>query len=184
MIPAHLGEAGYFTGGMKKMHFGPHGEAQFDWYNGGLTRLDDFLDTAGEKPFLMWVGFSDAHRPYADGAFDPPQDPGTVIVPPYLVDAPETRKDLADYYDEVSRLDSVIGEHLAILEEEPVSSFLKSLGTPRKPMASSHIGSTTQDFFLDHSDSWRLPTAPSTLKMESSWATRLWRLQISIGRRV
>lgn len=117
MIPAHLGEAGYFTGGMKKMHFGPHGEAQFDWYNGGLTRLDDFLDTAGEKPFLMWVGFSDAHRPYADGAFDPPQDPGTVIVPPYLVDAPETRKDLADYYDEVSRLDSVIGEHLAILEE-------------------------------------------------------------------
>ncbi|MFP6583907.1 MAG: sulfatase [Candidatus Hydrogenedentota bacterium] len=117
MIPAHLSEAGYFTGGMKKMHFGKHGEAQFDWYNGGLTRLDDFLNEAEEKPFFMWVGFSDAHRPYADGAFDPPQDPKTLEVPPYLVDTPETRKDLADYYDEISRLDSVIGEHLAILKK-------------------------------------------------------------------
>lgn len=117
MIPAHLSEAGYFTGGMKKMHFGPAGEAQFDWYNGGLTRLDDFLDKAEENPFFMWVGFSDAHRPYSDGAFDPPQDPKTVKVPPYLVDAPETRKDLSDYYDEISRLDSVIGEHLAILKK-------------------------------------------------------------------
>jgi arylsulfatase A-like enzyme len=115
MVPAYLCEAGYFTGHMRKTHYGPEGEKQFDWYSKDFE-FDRFLDEAGEKPFFLWVGFRDAHRPYEPGAVDPPHDPAKVKVPPYLVDDQATREDLALYYDEIARMDENIGRFLAELK--------------------------------------------------------------------
>ena len=42
--------------------------------------------------------------------------PAEVQVPPYLADTPETRADLALYYDEVTRMDGEIGRMVAELE--------------------------------------------------------------------
>jgi arylsulfatase A-like enzyme len=117
LVPTYLKQAGYFTGHMRKTHYGPNGEKQFDWYSKDKLDFPGFLDKAGERPFFMWVGFRDAHRGYEDGAFDPPHDPAQVKVPPYLRDTPETRKDLAMYYDEIARLDSDIGTMVAELEK-------------------------------------------------------------------
>lgn len=114
-VSSYLKAQGYFTGHMQKTHYGPKGNAQFDWYSKNLD-LPGFLDACGERPFFMWVGFSDAHRPYKAGSFDPPHDPARVKVPPYLADTPETRGDLALYYDEIARMDSNIGKMIAELK--------------------------------------------------------------------
>ena len=105
ILPSYLQDAGYFTGHMRKTHYGPNGDKQFQWYSRDVAKFPEFLDEAGDRPFFMWVGYIDAHRGYEEGAFDPPHDPDTVKVPPYLVDDEATRKDLALYYDEIARLD-------------------------------------------------------------------------------
>jgi N-sulfoglucosamine sulfohydrolase len=108
-VSTYLQQRGYFTGHMQKTHYGPHGMKQFQWYSRELGDFPKFLDECGERPFFMWVGFHDAHRPYQVGAVDPPHDPAQVKVPPFLADTPETRADLALYYDEISRMDQNIG---------------------------------------------------------------------------
>ena len=57
------------------------------------------------------------------------------IVPPYLPDVPEVRKDLALYYDEIGRLDHYVGEVLAELDRQGVAGetlvlFLSDNGRP------------------------------------------------------
>ncbi len=135
IVPSHLKEAGYYSGHMKKTHYGKFASQQFDWYDKGLERFGDFLDATDEKPFFLWVGFTDAHRPYEAGAVSPPHDPATVKVPAYLADTPETRADLALYYDEVSRMDGVIGNFVATLEkrglrDDTLIIFLSDNGMP------------------------------------------------------
>ena len=56
-------------------------------------------------------------------------------MPPYLPDVPEVRKDLALYYDEISRLDHHVGEVLAELDRQGVAGetlvlFLSDNGRP------------------------------------------------------
>ncbi len=120
-LPSWLKEAGYFTGHMQKTHYGKTGEEQFDWYSAGLTDFSGFLDQSAGKPFFMWTGFSDPHRGYDRSSIDHRNDEASVTVPPQLVDDPETRSDLADYYDEISRMDSNIGGMLDTLEKRGLS---------------------------------------------------------------
>lgn len=108
-VSTYLQQRGYFTGHMQKTHYGPNGMKQFQWYSRDLGDFAKFLDACGQRPFFMWVGFQDAHRPYQPGAVDPPHEPAKVKVPPFLADTPETRADLALYYDEISRMDHNIG---------------------------------------------------------------------------
>ncbi|MYB17503.1 MAG: sulfatase [Holophagales bacterium] len=136
LLPAYLAREGYFTGHMRKTHYGPEGERQFDWFSEETWEgLPGFLDVAGDRPFFLWIGFRDPHRPYSSDAVDPPHDPGEVAVPPYLVDDEETRADLALYYDEISRMDGEIGRMLAELDrrelrEDTLVVFLSDNGMP------------------------------------------------------
>ena len=116
-ISTPLREAGYFTGHMLKTHYGPNGMKQFDWYGKSVKEFGTFLDKAAAKPFFMWVGFRDAHRPYKAGALKPPHDPAKAVVPPFLVDTLSTRRDLALYYDEIGRMDRDIGRLLDELKK-------------------------------------------------------------------
>ena len=121
MLPTWLRKGGYFTGHMRKTHYGPEGEKQFNWYSRNLDDFSDFLDKSGENPFFMWVGFQDPHRDYDRSSIEHNNDPASVTVPPQLVDDGNTRSDLADYYDEISRMDRNIGEMLETLEEKGLS---------------------------------------------------------------
>jgi arylsulfatase A-like enzyme len=109
LVPDYLKEAGYFSGLMLKGHIGKYGMAQFDWYDEGfwpdwvrdntwhdkaLGNFNTFLDQAGDRPFFLWVGFVDPHRPYRiedgqGGRAPAVNEPGQVSVPPYLVDSPK-----------------------------------------------------------------------------------------------
>lgn len=131
MIPAYLKQAGYRTGSLLKTHWGPEGDKQFDRMipggylpgQGDLTEetfrnYTRFLDECGQNPFFLWIGFIDPHRPYNREVCPQVNDPDRMIVPPFLADGAATRRDLADYNDEISRMDRNIGRMLAILEEK------------------------------------------------------------------
>ncbi len=70
------------------------------------------------KPFFLWLAAFDPHRDYEEGIIPNPHRPEDVVVPPYLPDVPETRKDLALYYDEIERLDGYVGQVLAELDRQ------------------------------------------------------------------
>src|SRR4051812_43985974 len=136
ILPSYLQGRGYFTGLMAKTHIGPTGERQFQWYSPETwAALPAFLDSAGTRPFFLWVGFHDPHRPYKPGAIAHPHTPATDRVAPYLADAPETRTDLALYYDATSRMDQEIGRMMDELKRRGLSDhtviiFLSDNGPP------------------------------------------------------
>ncbi|MFA6173370.1 MAG: sulfatase [Kiritimatiellales bacterium] len=126
LMSTPLREAGYWAASVGKWH--PWGDAGFRQYDlvrdsnpGGCELWLEVLNgRPKDKPFFLWLAAHDAHRPYVPKTFDPPNSPDKVIVPPYLPDCPETRGDLAMYYDEISRLDSCMGKVLAELERQGV----------------------------------------------------------------
>jgi N-sulfoglucosamine sulfohydrolase len=137
LLPALLQPAGYFTGHMAKTHIGPEAERQFQWYSPETaTALPAFLDSAGTRPFFLWVGFHQPHRPYPAGPPGPDgHDPARVTVPPHLADTPETRADLARYYDAITAMDRAIGAMMAELarrglERRTLVVFLSDNGAP------------------------------------------------------
>ena len=136
LLPSFLQANGYFTGLMAKTHIGPAGDRQFQWYSPKLAEaFPEFLDSAGTRPFLLWVGFHDPHRPYQRGTLSQPHAPARVKVPPYLVDEPRTRADLALYYDEIARMDGEIGRMLAELDRRALGArtlvvFFSDNGAP------------------------------------------------------
>ena len=135
LLPTLLKEKNYYSGLLKKSHLGPNGDSQFDYYSKSLNDFNIFLDSANSQPFFMWVGFTDPHRPYREGIIDNPQGPSKVYVPPYFVDDEDTRNDLADYYNEIMRMDQQIGNYIKTLEKKGLLEntfivFLSDNGAP------------------------------------------------------
>jgi arylsulfatase A-like enzyme len=136
ILPSYLRERGWLTGHMAKTHYGPAAERQFEWYSPETaSAFPAFLDAAGSRPFFLWVGFHEPHRPYRSGAIPDPHAPASVKVPPHLADTPETRADLALYYDAIARSDRAIGTMLAELERRKLRGntlivFLSDNGAP------------------------------------------------------
>ena len=136
LLPTLLREAGYFTGDMAKTHYGPNGERQFQWYSPETAQaLPAFLDSAGTRPFFLWVGFHEPHRPYPTAPAHPVHDPARVRLTPYLADTPGTRTDMARYYDAIGRMDAKIGEMMTELGRRKLLQrtlviFLSDNGAP------------------------------------------------------
>jgi len=134
LLPTLLHAVGYFTGDMAKTHYGPNGERQFQWHSPETApALPAFLDSAATRPFFLWVGFHEPHRPYP--AEKPEHAPASVRLTPYLADAPGTREDLARYYDAIARMDAKIGQMMAELGRRHLLArtlvvFLSDNGAP------------------------------------------------------
>ena len=92
-------------------------------------------DRPRDQPFFLWLAALDPHRDYEEGTIARPHRPEDAVVPPYLPDLPEVRKDLAHYYDEISRLDHHLGEVMAELDRQGEAGntlvvFLSDNGRP------------------------------------------------------
>lgn len=100
----------------------------------------NFLNAADERPFFLYFATSDPHRgggidetsklelkpnlfgnkrdrgsfPGVEEVF---YDPATVPIPHFLTDNPETREELAQYYQSISRVDQGVARLVAILKE-------------------------------------------------------------------
>lgn len=82
-----------------------------------VGQMKEFLDRKpADKPFFLWVNFSDPHHPWNAPAADRP-DPATLRLPPAWPDLPGLRDQLADYCAEINRLDRTVGAVLATLRE-------------------------------------------------------------------
>ena len=92
-------------------------------------------DRPKDKPFFAWFGSSDAHRDWQLNEFSPPYDPDDIVVPPYLIDGPKTRQDLAEYFSEVSRTDYYTGKLIEELKRQGIEDntyfvYLSDNGRP------------------------------------------------------
>ncbi|RPI19456.1 MAG: heparan N-sulfatase [Acidobacteria bacterium] len=106
-----------------------------DAQSGCADWISTLRDRPKDKPFFVWLAALDPHRDYQKEAIPNPHLPEGSVVPPYLPDVPETRADLALYYDEVSRLDRFVGEVLEELarqgqDENTIVAFISDNGRP------------------------------------------------------
>ncbi len=131
-----LRETGYYTAASGKWHLGQPTRKKFDTVVDGVDKWVSTLQGCPtDRPFFGWFAFVDPHRPYAVNAIPEPHTPADVVVPPYLSDVPETRHDLALYYDEIARLDGVVGRVLDELQkrgqaENTLVLFISDNGRP------------------------------------------------------
>lgn len=120
LFPEALKEAGYYTLLSGKHHMGENVNSAFSTIDdgegpsGASNWVELLRNRPNDQPFFFWAATHDAHRRWQVNDKAPRYDPEDVSVPPYLVDGPRTRKDLAKYYHEVSRTD----HHTAQLVEE------------------------------------------------------------------
>jgi N-sulfoglucosamine sulfohydrolase len=121
VYPDLLEEAGYHVGYTRK-GWGPGRDAP-----GGRKRnpagphykdFKEFLNARPEgKPFCFWFGSTDPHRPYKwQSGIKSGMKLDDVEVPACLPDSEEVRTDVCDYYWEVQRFDTEVGELLKMLE--------------------------------------------------------------------
>lgn len=159
-LPVILAEAGYRTCSIGKYHLAPEHVYHFDAYrNQGVqgnrnsvrmaANAKEWIAEKDERPFFLYYCTSDPHRGGGPGGFSNYNDkenyypgveritytPEEVIVPPWLPDKPEVRKELAEYYQAISRLDQGMQKLLDALEEtghwdDTLILFLSDNGPP------------------------------------------------------
>jgi N-sulfoglucosamine sulfohydrolase len=151
-LPALLGPVGYKTGVIGKLHVQPKEVYPFDAevQDGGrnpvsmANKAKAFIEGVGDKPFFLWLGFTDPHRAakgfanenkYPDSVPAVKFDPKAIPLPYHLPDTPETRAEMAEYYQSVARLDHAVGLILKLLDEKKLTDdtlvvFLSDNGIP------------------------------------------------------
>ena len=127
-----LKQAGYRTGMIGKLHIKPKDAFPFDFKaipSSNFARKDmaaylkhaGAFMRAGGQPFYLQVNFPDAHRPFIKQVDQLPARPligKEVQALPYMgINHPELRQQTADYYNCMMRLDTYIGQLLAVLEQ-------------------------------------------------------------------
>lgn len=130
-----LKQQGYHIGGYRKLHQDNY-KSQFDFFGNEEEPLETFFEQRPEdKPFYLWFGSNDPHRPYEEGVIDQPHNPSEVDVPGFLPDTPEVRKDLALYYDYLTRFDSDCGKLIELLDKHGLTDNTMVVMTSDNGMA-------------------------------------------------
>lgn len=123
-VARYLRAAGYHCMAVGKWHLGDAERVHWDRIAEcpGARTAEEALRLLEErprgKPFFFWVASVDPHRPYGEEDVPVRYDPARVVVPPYLPDHPEIRKEIARYYEEISRFDAHVGRILEALERQ------------------------------------------------------------------
>jgi len=76
-------------------------------------QIEKFMTLARDKPFCLVVASHEPHGPHKQGGYKP----GQIPVPPYKVDTPQTRQQLANYYTDIDLLDKEVGGILGLLKK-------------------------------------------------------------------
>lgn len=123
-LTTYLKAAGYRTGIIGKIHVNPESAFLFDFKafpksNFNKRSVRGFARTAGEffrasaDPFLLWISFPDAHRPFHDRQEGIPAKivgPNDVETLPMVgVSTRQTLQTTASYYNCMRRLDVAVG---------------------------------------------------------------------------
>ncbi len=125
MFPTLLKKAGYYTLAAGKWHMGDYAKSAFHKIVGGGQGgeelwIESLRQRPKDKPFFMWFASYDAHRPWQADPESPPHSPEDVEVPPYFINTPKVREDMALYYDEIQRLDRFVGSVIEELKQQKI----------------------------------------------------------------
>lgn len=134
-IFSYLKEAGYRVALMGKAHVNPRSSYPFKLLSkdaDDLRSFDKFVRSEPGQPWLVAFSSKDPHGPWNRGPGEL-YDPAKLSVPPYLYDNDATRRELAAYYAEISRLDEQVGELLKIVaatgqEDNTIVIFISEQG--------------------------------------------------------
>jgi N-sulfoglucosamine sulfohydrolase len=153
-LPSLLRRAGYATALVGKKHVGPDSafpyEVELVPERSGIRDVRElaiaassFIRSTDDRPFFVTVAYSDPHRAAIDygndrawpGVKPAIYDPRKVSIPSHLPDLPAVRKDLAAYYESLSRLDAGVGMILDDLAatgraDDTLVIFLSDNGCP------------------------------------------------------
>ena len=146
-LPSLLGAAGYHTARVGKYHLAPAEAYPFETVIAAQARnpvemaerCREFLSASDERPFFLYFATYDPHRGGKPGGFTTATDVSDnfgnrangsysgvtpvrytadeLQVPAWLPDSPITQRELAQYYQSVSRVDQGVGRLMAILDE-------------------------------------------------------------------
>ena len=140
VITESLRTKNYYTASAGKWHLGNATKPEFDRIYGGRPSgcemwVQALQDRPKDQPFFLWLAAFDPHRAYQPNTIPKPHTPDDVILPPYTPDLPGVREDFALYYDEISRMDSYIGQVLGELDAQGVADntfivFMSDNGRP------------------------------------------------------
>jgi N-sulfoglucosamine sulfohydrolase len=114
----HFKEAGYRVALQNKTHVGPPATFPYEHIAGAddLTKTRAFITRDEKQPWLLVFASNDPHGPWTRGPKDL-YDPAKLTVPPYLHDNDVTRRQLAAYYAEITKLDEQVGALMQLLDE-------------------------------------------------------------------
>jgi len=144
-LPVILAENGYRIGRIGKFHVQPEEVYKFQTILGGnpggarnpvgmAERCREFVSRT-DAPFFLYFCTADPHRsgdrrednPHQPDAFgngrryegvqETAYDSKQIRVPPWLPDTPESRAELAEYYQSVSRVDQGLGRLIEVLKQ-------------------------------------------------------------------
>ena len=141
-LPVLLSKAGYETARIGKYHVAPEKVYHFNQVLEADPRntvemaqqCADVLNS--DKPFFLYFCTDDPHRgdPFEPDPWDAPNsfgnkkegykdvetityDPKDVVVPDFLPDTKQTREEIAEYYQSVSRIDQGFGKLMQMLKD-------------------------------------------------------------------
>ena len=130
-LPRCLKEAGYRTARIGKLHVNPETAFPYDMVEiptgnferknlGDYAKYAEAFFKADDQPFFLQISYPDAHDPFLPQVDGMPKQPLTgkdvKSLPQFGIDPPELRQIVADYYNCMSRLDSLVGDLLAALD--------------------------------------------------------------------
>ncbi len=116
----HLKKVGYRVALQGKTHVGPRETFPYELFprrsldTPRVTR--QFITRKKGQPWFLVFASNDPHSPWTRGPKNL-YDPKKLTIPPYLHDNEVTRKRLASYYGEITKLDQQVGHLLRLLKE-------------------------------------------------------------------
>ena len=116
----HLREAGYYTSNNFKTDYNIHGDDAAHWHDSSKHAHYRNRPNA-DAPFFAIFNLHESHESslFKNRPLNPRRlAPDDVVVPPYLPDLPEIRRDIARYHDRVTDMDARVGQILAGLEND------------------------------------------------------------------
>ncbi len=117
-MPEYFKELGYYTAHIGKFHHSPKNQFPYDYIHKDENHTSTFLAAYDKKKPLFLIVCS--HPPHTPWVKNTTYDPSKIILPPNFVDTPLTREDRANYYSDVTLMDSILGDVLDIVEKKEI----------------------------------------------------------------